>query len=361
MIKRMSATKNVQPGRASRQPTLLHCITGIFALVLACASALCIYFYVTPAHASSGNHLANTTASSGRIVFDDTETETETPSRTPTYTPTSTATSISTPTATSTSMPAPSPSATAITAPSPTPQKPSKGTALPSPTATSKQAPVSVNVGTGGLQTPVASSSSSNKQSNQTSQTTGASRGAFPAVPLTISLGSIILLGLLLKMRRGGICRSSSKVGTPKLPDQATASASRERQGGMQDATIAQRAFDLAVPWGGVLSRDQLAQALQRRSVSMVSPLPSPSDVSNATPYSETTANASFYSYPGFKRSIDPVTQAVDMNVVPTIPDIPVPATNRSALHAQTPSEPSSDNLEKGDSTVGAWIQTYIY
>jgi hypothetical protein len=349
---------------ASKPLTSLHYITGIFALTLACVSALCIYFYATPAHASSGNHLANASASSGQVVFDDTETET--PSQTPTHTPTSTATSTSTPTATSTSMPTPLPSATRITTPSPTSQKPTKATVLPSSTATSKQTPASVNVATGGLQTPVASPVPTTKQSNQASQDTNASGSAFPVVPLTISLGGLILLGLLLKGWWGILRRPSPKVGAPNLPDGVVASASRAHQGSQQDTIIAQRTFDLAVPWGGVFTRDQFAQAVQQRAVNMVSPLPPPSNVANTPPYPGTTASTSFYSYPGIQRPGGFVAQAgnqpVGINAMPTVPNTPVPVANQPALQAQASSGPTADNLELSDDPSSrAWVQTYIY
>jgi hypothetical protein len=354
----------MRPGSASKRLTSLHYITGIFALALACASALCIYFYATPAHASSGNRLANASASSGQVVFDDTETET--PSQTPTHTPTSTATSTSTPTATSTSMPTPLPSTTRITTPSPTSKGPTKATVLPSSTAASKQTPASVNVATGGLQTPVISSIPTNKQSNQVSQDTSASGSAFPIVPLAISLGSLILLGLLLKGWWGILRRPSPKVGAPKLPDSVSAPTNRAHQGSQQETIIAQRAFDLAVPWGGVLTKDQFAQAVQQRTVNMLSPLPPPGNVANTPPYTGTTASTSFYSYPGIRRpggfASQSGNQPADINAIPTVPNTPVPTANQPALQAQASSGPSTDNLGLSDDPSSpAWVQTYIY
>src|SRR6266852_1041628 len=99
-IKRMRATKNMQSKPVSTRPTPLHYITGILAFALACFSALCIYFYAIPAHASSANQQANGKTSSAHVVLDDTETET--PSSTVTSTPTSTVTSTPTSTVTST-------------------------------------------------------------------------------------------------------------------------------------------------------------------------------------------------------------------------------------------------------------------
>src|SRR5712691_7847048 len=155
--------------------THLHFTTGLLALALACVSALCIYFYTTPAHATSANNLTNSKVSSARIVFDDTETET--PSRTPTRTATATSTSTSTP--------APSPSATHPTRPSPTSTRPADATARPSSTTTSQQTPTSGNVATGAHQTPVASPVSTNKQNSQANQ--GAiptpTGDTFPVVP----------------------------------------------------------------------------------------------------------------------------------------------------------------------------------
>lgn len=211
----MRATKNMQTGPAPRRLTHLHYITGIFALALACFSALCIYFYITPAHASSGNQITTSSTSSARVVFDDTETDT--PSQTPTNTPSATVTSTSTPIS--------SPSATGATTPSPTSTGLATATAQPSSTATGKQTPTSVNVATGAQQTPVASPVPTHRQSNQASQDTNTSSNSFPVVPLVISLASLILLGVLLKGWWAILRPPSPGVHARKLPGSVFASA----------------------------------------------------------------------------------------------------------------------------------------
>jgi hypothetical protein len=355
VIKRMRATKNMQPGPASKRLTHLHYITGISALALACFSALCIYFYTTPAHASSGNQITNGSTSSARVVFDDTETNTS--SRTPTNTPSATVTSTSTP--------VPSPSATRATTPSPTSTRSATATAQPSSTATGKQTPTSVNVVVGAQQTPVASPVPTHRQSNQASQDTNTSGNSFPVVPLVISLASLILLGVLLKGWRAILRPPSPGVHARKLPIGAV-STSRAQQSSQQDAIMAQRAFNLSVPLGGVLTRDQFAQAVQQRTMNMVPPLPLQGNAAtNSTPYTGTAAGASFYSYPGIQRPggfmVLADNQSVGVNAMPTLPNTPVPAANQPALQAQTPGGPSTDDLEVSNPSMRAWVQTYIY
>ena len=264
----MRATKNMQSEPVSTRPTPLHCITGILAFALACFSVLCIYFYATPAHASSANQKANGKTSSAQVVFDDTETET--PSRTPTSTPSSTVTSSPTATATSTSTPAPSPGVTHTATPFPTSTRSATSTAQPSSTATSKQTPSPVSTstglitqGTGVNQTPVASPTPANRQSGRSAQVANQSGNTFPFVPLIISLGSLISLGLLLKGWWGILRRPPSAARSPKLNRGEATSWSRKRSGNPQDAIIAQRAFDLAVPWGGAATGDRQAQTMQ--------------------------------------------------------------------------------------------------
>lgn len=354
VIKRMRATKNMQPGPVSKRLTHLHYITGISALALACFSALCIYFYATPAHASSGNQITNGSTSSARVVFDDTETVT--PSQTPTNTPSATVTSTSTP--------VPSPSPTGATTPSPTSTRSATATTQPSSTATGKQSPTSVNVATGAQQTPVASPVPTHKQGNQASQGTNTSSNSFPVVPLVISLASLILLGVLLKGWWAILRPSSPRGHARKLPIGA-ASTSRAQQSSQQDAIMAQRAFDLSVPPGGVLTRDQFAQTVQQHAMNMVPLLPPQSNAANNTSYTGATASASFYSYPGIRRPGGfmalPGDQPDGVNAMPTLPNTPVPAANQPALQTPPPGGPSTDDLEVSNPSLRAWVQTYIY
>ncbi len=366
----------MQSKPVSTRPTPLHYITGILAFALACFSALCIYFYATPAHASSANQQANGKTSSAHVVLDDTETETpsstvtSTPTSTVTSTPTSTVTSTPTSTVTSTSTPAPSPSVTHTATPLPTSTRSATSTTQPSSTATSKQTPSPVSTltgvttqGTGVNQTPVASPAPTNKQSDQSSQVAKQSSNTFPFVPLVIGLGGLILLGLLLKGWWGILRRPSSAARSPKLNLGGATSWSRTRTSNPQDAIIAQRAFDLAVPWGGAATGDGPAQTMQPGAMFPVSSFSSHSNVTNNAPYSGATTSASFYTSPGLRRPggfITPAgSQYVGVNDMSTI--APDPVTNQPVLQTQTGGERSTDSLELSASSLPATVESYIY
>jgi hypothetical protein len=289
----------MRPDPASRRLGYLHYVIGLCALLLACFSALCIYFYTSPVHASSGNTLTNGKTSNARVVFDDTETET--PSRTPTPSPSATVTSTATP--------VPSPSATGATTPTATSTRLATATARPSSTATNGQTPALVNVATGGQQTPAASPVSTTRQRNQASQGAGARSSSFPVVPLIICLGSLVLLVPLLKGLWGAFHPASpkAKVRATTSPRRVFAPLSHAYGNNQQDAFFAQRTFDLAAPPAEVLPKDQFVQAVQ----------------------------------PGR--------------------DVAVPATGQPTSQAQTPSEPSTDELEVSNPALRAWVRTYIY
>jgi hypothetical protein len=363
----MRATKNTQSKPVSRWPTPLHCITGILALALACFSALCIYFYATPAHASTANQQANGQTSSAHVVFDDTETET--PSQTPTNTPSSTVTSTPTSTVTSTSTPAPSPSVTHTATPFPTSTRSATSTAQPSSTATSKQTPSPVSTstgittqGTGVNQTPVASPAPTKKQSDQSAQVANQSSNTFPFVPLIISLGSLLLLGLLLKGWWGILHRPSSAARSPKLDLGGATAWSRTRNNNPQDAIMAQRAYDLAVPGRGAATGDRHAQTLQPGAMTPVSSFSSPGNVTNNTPYSGATTSAGFYTYPGMRQPGGLITPAGSQHIgvsdMPTVARVPV--TNQPVLQTQTGGERSTDGLGLSDPALRATIESYI-
>lgn len=289
-------------------------------------------------------------------MFDDTETET--PSRTPTRT--ATATNTPTSTATSTSTPAPSPSATHPTMPSPTSTRPATATARHSTTTTSQQTSTLVNVAAGANQTLVASPVSTNKQNSQANQGAIPTGNTFPVLPLSICLGSLFLLGLLLKGWRGILRRPSSHARLPKLPTGGQVRTSNQR-----DAIIAQRAHNLSVPWDGVLTRDQFAQAVQRRvmNVNGPPPLTPVSNFGNTTPYPTATTNASFYTYPGIRRPGDFITPGgsppAGVHTMPTVASVPVP--NPPAVETPAPVERSTDGLEVSNPSLRSWVQTYIY
>lgn len=228
--KNMRTTKK---GPAIR-PTSLHYMAGIFALALACCSLLCIYWYTTSAHASSGFQQAKGMAISGLVKFDDTETET--PSSTTTITPS--------PTTSTTSTPTPSPSATRTTTPSPTSTKAATPTATgrPTPTATGLQTPspgarptssaTSISIttqGTGVNQTPVASPAPTNTRGDQASQGTPHPGNTLPLSSLTLSLGSVILLGLLCILGWVSLRRRLLPLSSPRLPPSGAAPWSRTR------------------------------------------------------------------------------------------------------------------------------------
>lgn len=183
------------------RPTSLHYMAGIFALILACCSLVCIYWYTTTAHASSGSQQTKGMTMSGQAPFDDTETASPTMTITPSPTTTST--------------PAPSPSATRTTTPSPTSTKAATPTAtdqptLSTPTTTGQQTPspvtkptssaTSISITTQGAgvnQTPVTWPAPANTQGNQAIQGASYPDNTLPLSSLTLSLGSVILLGLL--------------------------------------------------------------------------------------------------------------------------------------------------------------------
>jgi len=181
-------------------------------------------------------------------------------------------------------------------------------------------------------------------------------------VPLIISLGSLILLGLLLKGWWGILHRSSSAARSPKLDLGGATSWSRTRNSNPQDAITTQRAFDLAAPWGGAATGDKQAQTMQAGALSPVSSFSSPSNVTNNAPYSGATTSAGFYTYPGIRQPggfITPAgSQHVGVNDMPTIARVPV--TNQPVLQTQAGGERSTDSLELSDPSLQATVESYI-
>jgi len=337
--------KDRQTRSVSARLTPLRCTTGVLALILACCSALCLYFYLTPAHASS---TATGTTMSAQVPMDDTETETETPSRTPT----------------GTSTPAPSPSPTSATTATATSTRPATATPRPSSTssskAASKQTPTLVNVATGGQQTPIASPASTNRQRNQASQGTNSSGNALPIVPLCISLGSLILLGLLLK--GWGMLRCPVQpLRSPNLPLAGSVSEGRERRSRRQNSFIGQRAFDLSSSWSGLLTRDELEQVMhQRRVANSVPPLHWQGSAANNDSYAGEIASVNFYSYPGVPQSGGFIAPGGNS---PTVANVSVPPVTPPAIEMQTPAPGgrSINSLASGDQSMQATVQTYVY
>ena len=220
--KRMRTTK-YEPGI---QPTPLHYLTGLLALAFICCSLLCIYWYTTSAHASSGSPQANGKTMSGQAAFD--ETETEYPS----------------PTVTTTSMPNLSPDATRTSTPSPTstrsatpaatvqPSPAATGTQTPSPGATPASSATSISIitqGTGANQTPVSSPATTNDLVDQSSQGAHHPGNTFPFSALMIGLGSVALLGLLFIPGWMIVRRRLLSMSSPKLSPSRAASWSRIR------------------------------------------------------------------------------------------------------------------------------------
>lgn len=241
------------------RPTLLHYIAGILALTLVCFCLLCLYFYVTPAHASSGYQQAAGKTMTGQVAFG--ETETDTPSRTPTHTPTSTVTA--------TPSPIPSPSVTRTSTPLPTSTSVATATAHPSTAATGKQTPSPVHMsvstagqGINGDQTSNSTTAPGSNQGNQSNQGGNQSDNVFQFVSLGVFLGSMALLGLLVPacwmiVRRRKLSRRSQKWS----PGDTVAWINTPTND-PYNSTFAQRTFDLATSQGGVFTNDQRDQAV---------------------------------------------------------------------------------------------------
>ena len=226
----MRTTKN-EPGI---QPAPLHYITGMLALALVCCSLLCIYWYTTPAHASSGSDQANGKTMSGQVAFDETETETSSP--TIATTPSPTVTTISTPT--------PAPSVSLTTTPSPTsarsatptatvqPSLAATSTQTSSPGATPTSSATSISIttlGTGAHQTPVSSPAPTNTLVDQSSQGAHRPGNTFPFSALLIGLGSVVPLGLLFISGWMIVRRRLLSLSSPRLTPSGAAPWSRRR------------------------------------------------------------------------------------------------------------------------------------
>jgi len=232
--KRMRTTKN-EPGI---QPTPLHYLTGLLALAFVCCSLLCIYWYTTSAHASSGSPQANGKTMSGQVALDETETEYPSPTVTTTSTPNPS------PNATRTTTPNLSPNATRTTTPFPTstrsatpaatvqPSPAATGTQTPSPGATPASSATSISIisqGTGANQTPVSSPATTNDLGAQSSQGAYHPGNTFPFSALMIGLGSVALLGLLFIPGWMIVRRRLLSMSSPKLSPSRAASWSRTR------------------------------------------------------------------------------------------------------------------------------------
>jgi hypothetical protein len=252
--KRMHTTKDEQCKPVPKRPTPLQSISGILALSLVCFSVLCFYFHKTPAYASSGYHQINGTTTTGQVPFDDTVTTT--PSSTVTTTPSSTVTTTPSSTVTNTTTPIPSPSATRASTPLPTSTSTATSTTRPTTAiaaATDKQTqkPVQMSLsnagqGSGGNQTPIATTAPTNNQGKQSNQSGNQSGHTFPFSSLGIFLGGVVLLGLLVKVwwmiLRGRGLPSRSRKWSPS----GAAAWSRTRISDRHNAIVTQRTFDLA-------------------------------------------------------------------------------------------------------------------
>jgi hypothetical protein len=174
--------------------TPLHYLVGILAIALTLCSLLGLYWYTTPASASSASSGAN-----GWSAFDD---ESETPG--PTWT--------ASPTRTTTSTPSPSPVATTTTTPFPTSTNPATpiATGTPSTTTTGLKTPspgvtptsgitsITITAQKSGLNlTPITSQTQASAQGNQPGQGTHRSGNSLPFTAIALILGSAALLGLL--------------------------------------------------------------------------------------------------------------------------------------------------------------------
>jgi hypothetical protein len=220
--KRMRTTKN-EPGI---QPTLLHYLTGLLALAFVCCSLLCIYWYTTSAHASSGSPQANGKTMSGQVAFDETETEYPSPTVT-----TTTTTNLS-PNATRATTPSPTSTRSATPAATVQPSPAATGTQTPSPGATPASSATSISIitqGTGANQTPVSSPATTNDLGAQSSQRAHHPGNTFPFSALMIGLGSVALLGLLFIPGWMIVRRRLLSMSSPKLSPSGTVPWSRTR------------------------------------------------------------------------------------------------------------------------------------
>jgi hypothetical protein len=414
--KKMPTTNHEQCKPIPKRPTQLQFISGILALALACFSLLCFFFYKAPAHASSGYIQTNEKTMSGQVAFDDTETDT--PSQTVTTSPSSTVTKTSTP--------IPSPSETRTSTRSPTSTRTSTSTTRPSSAARGKQtqSPVQMSLsnagqGSGGNQPQIVITAPTNYQGNQSNKSGNHSGHSIPISSLIIFLGSIILLGSLVKawwmfLRGRGLPRRTRKWSPSGAPVW-----SRTRISEQHNSIVTQRAFDLATFSGGVLTSDQEDLAIQRGAMSQAFPLSSRSGLTNTESVSllagATKSNLRSHIYPGVPRPVALITHGgnlpVSFNAIPPITDVPVtnqpafssleyalstaayPLSKKDsyggidqmvdlsslvdgeklsrnaphitdslpALQGQSPEEHSVDNIELSDEGLRTTIQSFIY